>query len=125
MALEGLEGFQCVADDVIVYGKDHDDHNRNLCNLLSRCEEHGIRLNPDNSQFNVQEIKFLEHVESALGLKADLTKIEAIMKMEAPTDVDAVERLQGMVTYLARYVPKLSEVIRPITILMHKDIEWS
>ena len=28
-------------------------------------------------------------------------------------------------TYLARYVPKLSEVMRPITILTHKDVEWS
>ena len=47
------------------------------------------------------------------------------MKMEAPTDVAAVERLRGIVTYLARYVPKLSEVMRPITILTHKDVEWS
>ena len=125
MALEGLEGVQCVADDVIVYGKDHDDHNRNLRNLLSRCEEHGIRLNPNKCQFNVPEIKFLGNVVSASGLKADPTKIEAIMKMEAPTVIAAVERLGGTVTYLARYVPKLSEVMRPITILTHKDIEWS
>ena len=125
MALEGLEGVQCVADDVIVYGRDHDDHNCNLRNLLSRCEEHGVRLNPDKCQFNVPEIKFLGHVVSASGLKADPTKIEAIVKMEAPTDVAAVERLRGTVTYLARYVPKLSEVMRPITILTHKDVEWS
>ena len=122
MALEGLEGVQCVADDIIVYGKDHDDHNSNL---LSRCEEHGVTLNPNKCQFNVPEIKFLGHVVSASGVKADPTKIEAIVKMEEPTDVAAVERLRGTVTYLARYVPKLSEVIGPITILMHKDVEWS
>ena len=62
---------------------------------------------------------------SASGLKADPTKIEAIVKMKAPTDVAAIERLRGRVTYLARYVPKLSEVMRPITILTHKDVEWS
>ena len=62
---------------------------------------------------------------SASGLKADPTKIEAMVKMEAATDVAAVERLRGTVTYLARYVPKLSEVMRPITILTHKDVEWS
>ena len=50
MALEGLEGVQCVADDVIVCGKDHDDHNHNMCNLLSRCEEHGVSLNQDKCQ---------------------------------------------------------------------------
>ena len=93
-----LEGVQCVADDV----------NHNLRNLLSRCEEHGVRLNPNKCQFNVPEIKFLGHAVSATGLKADPTKIEAIVKMEVPTDVPAVERLRGTVTYLARYVPKLS-----------------
>ena len=119
MVLEGLEGVQCVADDVILYGKDHDDHNRNLRILLSLCEEHGIRLNPDKCQFNVPEIKSFGHVVSASGLKADPTKIEGIVKMEALTDVAAVERLR------AQYVPKLSEVMCPITILTHKDVEWS
>ena len=47
------------------------------------------------------------------------------MKKEVPTDVAAVERLRGTVTYLARHVPKLSEVMRPITILRHRDVEWS
>ena len=125
MALEGLEGVQCVADDVIVYGKDHEDHNRNLRNLLSRCEEHRIKLNPDKCQFHVSQIKFLGHIISADGLKADPEKIEAILEMETPADVAAVERLRGTVTYLARYVPKLSEVMRPITVLTHKDVEWS
>ena len=125
MALEGLDGVQCVADDVIVYGKDADEHNANLRNLLIRCDEHGIKLNPEKCKFNVPEISFLGHIVSASGLKADPAKIEAIVKMEAPTDVAAVERLRGTVTYLSRYVPKLSEVMRPISVLTHKDVEWS
>ena len=43
MALEGLEGVQCVADDVIIYGKDHDDHNRNL--IPDACK--AIQCTPD------------------------------------------------------------------------------
>ena len=125
MALEGLEGVQYVTDDVIIYGKDHDDHNPNLSNLLSCCEEHGVRLNQEKCQFNAPDIRFLGHVVSASGLKADPTKIEAIVKMEVPTDVAAAECLRGIVTYLAWYVPKLSKVMLPITILTHKDVEWS
>ena len=92
MALEGLKGVQCVADDVSIYGKDHDDHNCNLRNLLSHCEEHEIKLNPDKCQFNVSEIKFLGHIISADGLKADPEKVEAILKIAA--DVVAVELSQ-------------------------------
>ena len=125
IALEGLEGIQCVADDVIVYGRDEDDHNCKLRSLLERCEQHGIKLNPDKCKFNVTQIKFLGHIVSSSGLRADPAKIEAISKMEAPSDVAAVERLRGTVTYLARYVPKLSEVMRPITLLTHNDVDWS
>ena len=96
-----------------------------MCCLLICCEEHGIKLNPDKCQFNVSEIKFLGHMISADGLKADPEKIEAILKMKTPADVAVVGRLRGTVTYLARYVLKLSEVMLPITVLTHKDVEWS
>ena len=37
---------------------------------------------------------------SGSELKADPTKIKAIIKMEVPTDVAAIERLRGTVTYI-------------------------
>ena len=42
-ALEGLEGIQCIADDILVHGdeKTHDDRIRKL----ERCQTLGIRLN--------------------------------------------------------------------------------
>ena len=109
LALEGLKGAQCVADDVVIYGKNNDDHDNNLRNLLTRCKEHGIKLNPDKCQLNVPEINFLGHVVSASGLKPDPAKMEAIVEMDKPTchvaDVAAVGRLKGTVTYLARMFP--------------------
>ena len=49
------------------------------------------------------------------------------MGMENPTDVDGVRRLQGMVTYLAKFLPKLSTVMEPIRRLTKQDVEfkWS
>ena len=74
MALEGLEGVQCVADDVIVYGRDHNDHIRNLRNLSSCCEEHGVRLNRNKCQFNVPEIKFWDMLYLLPALRQILPK---------------------------------------------------
>ena len=120
LALEGLNGIQCVADDVIIYGSNQEEHDKNLRGLLARCQLHGIKLNNDKCQLNVPEIKFLGHVVSV----SDPEKVEAIKKMERPADVAAVERLKGTVTYLARYVPNLTDVMKPITVLTHKDTEW-
>ena len=54
------------------------------------------------------------NVISASGLKPDPAKVEAITKMPPPSDEKGVERLMGMVNYLARFMPNLSSVIEPI-----------
>ncbi|KAK3750477.1 hypothetical protein QZH41_018118 [Actinostola sp. cb2023] len=48
----------------------------------------------------------------------------AAMKLQTPTDKQGVERLNGAVNYLAKFLPKLSQVMAPIRQLTHKDVEW-
>ena len=99
--------MHCVADDIIVHGTDEADLQAKLQKLLQRCDEHGLRLNQQKCQFDVQEITFLGHIVTADGLQLDPSKIEAVLEMDNPVDKEAVERLRGTITYLARFVPKL------------------
>lgn len=62
---------------------------------------------------------------SSEGLKPDPSKIEAILKMDPPKDKAGVERLRGTVNYLSRFLPKLSELMRPISNLTHPDAAWT
>ena len=67
MALEGLEGVMCVADDIIVYGTGDDiqhateDHDKKLGELLLRCRKKGIRVNRNKYHFRTNDITFLGH----------------------------------------------------------------
>ena len=124
-ALEGLEGVRCIADDVLIWGRTDDEHDERVRLFLQRCCEIGIALNKDKCRFGLQEIPFMGHVVSSSGLKPDPAKIEAIVKMKPPTDKAGVERLRGTVNYLSRFVPKLSDVLRPISDLTHPDVEWT
>lgn len=124
-ALEGLEGVRCIADDVIIWGRTDDEHDKRVCKFLQRCCEIGISLNRDKCRFGLQEIPFMGHVVSSSGLKPDPTKIEAILKMDPPEDKAGVERLRGTVNYLSKFVPKLSDVMRPISTLTRPDAEWT
>ena len=45
--------------------------------------------------------------------------------MKPPVDKVGVERLKGTVNYLSRFVPKLSDVMRPISDLTRPDVEWT
>ena len=61
---------------------------------------------------------------SKKGLQVDKQKVLAIDLMPAPTDRKGVERLIGMVTFLARFVPSFSDVMQPIRTLLEKDSEF-
>ena len=45
--------------------------------------------------------------------------------MTQPTDVEGVQRINGFVNYLAKFLPKLSDVTEPIRQLTRKDVPWN
>ena len=120
----------CVADDIVICGcgatkqEAEDDHNRKMSALKRRCEEKHILLNEKKQQLLQTEVTFLGHRIGKDGIKADPGKVEAIMNMEAPSDVHEVKRFCGMAQYLARFLPKLADDVEPLRKLTKKDAEW-
>ena len=54
----------------------------------------------------------------------DPAKVQTILEMERPRDVERVRRVLGMVNYLARYMPNLSDLCEQIRQLTRPDIHW-
>ena len=65
------------------------------------------------------------HTATANGLKPGPGKIEAIVKMPARVDAAGVRRLLGMIRYLEKFMPNLSQLTSPLRKLTHTDVEWS
>ena len=83
-----------------------------------------MKLNKDKCVFKTAELDFLGHVLTNKGLKPDKKKVATILQMPNPTDVEAVRRHQGMITYLAMFLPPLFSVMEPIRRLTSQDCEW-
>ena len=47
-----------------------------------------------------------------------------IRDMPAPTDKTGVQRLLGMVQYLSKFLPNLSDMTKPLRELTQQDVEW-
>ncbi|KAK7090822.1 hypothetical protein V1264_010573 [Littorina saxatilis] len=129
-ALRDLPGVFAVHDDIIIWGKDEDGksasevHDRNVKQLLQRCREKGIKLNSDKVEYKKTEISYLGHVISTEGVKADPKKIDAVKKLKTPEDKAAVQRLLGMVGYLQKFAPRLSEIATPLRQLVKKNVHF-
>ena len=130
-ALEGLENVICVADDILVYGKDEtqnqsmEDHDKYLKCFLQRCREVGLRLNGEKNDISCSRNSIFGNRVTCEGLSADPGKFEAIVKPKTPTSLPEVQRLGGMVNYLARYLQRLSEVMMPLRKPTRKNTECS
>ena len=132
-ALEGLEGILKITDDILVYGVGDNEnearigHDRKLEALLNRCRERGVALNKNKLKLRISEVSFMGHIFSKEGLKIDPDKVKAVLKMPRPKDVEGVQRLNGFVNYLAKFLPRLADQMEPIRRLtrQHTDFEWA
>ena len=66
---------------------------------------------------------FIRHV-SGDGLRVDQAKVKAPLKMPAPTDKTGIQRLLGMIQYLSKFLPHLSDMTKPLRDLTQQDVEW-
>ena len=122
--LEGLEGVINIADDILIYGcgdtqeEADKDHDKNLIDLLERCRERNLKLNPEKLKFRLHELPFMGHKVTTNGLKPDESKIEAITSK-------AVLRFLGMCKFLAQYIPRFSEACAPLREISNSTSEFS
>ncbi|KAH9323815.1 hypothetical protein KI387_018454 [Taxus chinensis] len=109
LAFKGMMGKVIVVylDDLTVYSKQRNDHCDHLEQVLSRCREHGISLNPKNSIFGVTEGKLLGHVVSKEGMKIDTERVKDIQSLTLPTNKTGVHSFFGKVNILRPFRSRL------------------
>ena len=53
----------------------------------------------------------MDHFFTSDGVVTDPNKVRALRDMPIPTDVKSLKRFLGIVTYLAKFLPKLSSIV--------------
>ena len=123
-ALSGLTGVVCMMDDVLIHGTTTEEHDERLEKVLQRLQELGMTLNSAKCQFAQKSIKFLGHVIDSTGIRADPSKVAAIVEVPAPENVGDVRRFLGMVNQLSKFAPHLAETTQPLRELLVKGNAW-
>ena len=123
--LEGLPGCEVIMDDTIIFGTDMEDHDKKLAAVLDRIEKSGLKLSKEKRCFRQKEAKYFGHLISEKGIKPNPEKVEAIIKLEAPTSMTELRNVCGMFNYMGKFVPQLATIMKPLTDLMKKSSHWS
>ncbi|PFX31310.1 Enzymatic polyprotein [Stylophora pistillata] len=96
--LLGLPGVKCIAGDVLSYGKDDADHDRNLEGFMKRCHLKGIKLNRAKMDYRCKEVPFHGH----------------ILTTEASQHNDSESETINMIKYLPVSKERLQQIQRDI-----------
>ena len=123
---ERCEGTMGIAYDLIVFGKDEEEHDKNLRKVMEVTQENGGKLNFDKCQVKLPRIKFYGLICERGGVRPDTEKVMAIRDMPPPESDSELHTFIGLATYLGPFIPKLSEKTGHLRQLLHKEppFEW-
>jgi hypothetical protein len=122
--IENIDGAVCYIDDVLVCGKTKEEHDERLNKVLEQLRANNVKLNKQKCKFAQTEIQYLGHELTREGIKPDKSKVKALIEMPIPESKKDLERFLGLIQYIGKFIPSLSEISAPLRILMQKDIEW-
>ena len=77
----GLPGVTGIADDMVIFGRNEEEHDRNLILFLETTRKNGRILNKRKLQFKKEEVSFFGHRWNSTGISPDPKKTESILKM--------------------------------------------
>ena len=122
--IENVDGCICYIDDLLIYGRTKEEHDQRLKQVLEQLSRNNIKLNKQKCKFAQTEIQYLGHVLTAQGIQIEKAKLQAILDMPTPNSRKDLERFLGMIQYIGRFIPSLSEISAPLRILLQKETEW-
>ncbi|UYV81786.1 K02A2.6-like [Cordylochernes scorpioides] len=95
--LQGLATETCMVylDNIIVLGKNFEEHLSNIEKVFKRLEAANLKLSPKKCKLFKREVAYLGHIISA----EDLTQLRSFL---------------GICTYYRRFIPGFSNIARPL-----------
>ena len=116
---------QVYVDDMLVKSLRENDHLNDLQETFDTLRSYNMKLNPSKCVFGVTAGKFLGFMLSQKGIEVNPEKVRAILELEPPMMVKAVQNLNGKVTALNRFVSKAMDKCLSFFHVLRKSFEWT
>jgi hypothetical protein len=102
-------------DDILIYSKSKEDHERHLRLVLQVLKENKLYAKLKKCEFWLDSVAFLGHVISKDGISVDPKKVEAVVEWNRPNNVTEIHSFLGLAGYYRRFVEGFSHLAMPLT----------
>ncbi|XP_064651976.1 uncharacterized protein LOC135502801 [Lineus longissimus] len=122
---------ECIHDDIILFSKSKKEHSEHLASLFQALEKHGLKISPRKCLLFRNRVNYMGHVilidsDGLVSITPMADKCLAIRNVAVPKSPKEVRRFIGAVNYLAMFLPRLQEILRPLHQLTKKKVvfQW-
>ena len=124
--LAGIARERCMVylDDVLVIGRDFQEHLSNLKEVFDRLRAAKLMLKPTKCCFGSRRVEYLGYIVSPDGISADSRKVTAVQHFPPPHDVKTLQSFLGLASYYRRFIPGFSVVASPLFALTRKNVDF-
>ena len=122
--LEGVKGTSCILDDMIITGRNDQEHLDNLEEVLKRLQDNGLRANHEKCEFFQTKITYCGHKVDKHGLHKTQEKVDAVVNAPRPENVHQVRAFLGLVNHYHKFLPNLATILNPLNGLLEQGKRW-
>ena len=117
------QDYIAIMDDLLIHGF-KENHLDRLEALFKALIKHGLKLSPKKCQLFMTHLTYMGNVFHINGSTISITplqsRVEAIQKLQPPTNVKGCKSFCGVVNYLSIFCRNLQKLLKPIYDLTKK-----
>ena len=99
-------------------------HLQHFRHLFGRLRASDLKCTEIKSNFLKKHIQYLRHIVSGEGITPLLEKLSSIQKMLPPKTPKDIKQFLGLIGYYRKFVPRFSDLARPLNVLTRKNTEF-
>ena len=123
--LAGIPNVHVRVDDILVTGKDDDEHMKNLRSVLVALREAGLTVKLSKCAFMQDSVVYCGYIISQEGVHPMASIVKDVTNAPVPTNVTELRAFLGRVNYYHTFLNGLSTVTEPLHHLLCKEVKWS
>ena len=112
--LAGIPHVKSNRDDCLAGGKDWDEHNKTLDQVLTRLQDHGLTLKLAKCEFGKEEVEFYGVRFTGEDMKPAKKKVRALKECGEPSSKEGVRSFLQMVGYMSRFIQNFAQIAAPL-----------
>ena len=126
LVLAGVQWSRCLVylDDIIVVGKNFDNHLNNLRIVLQKLKEANLKIKPTKCMFCQESVTYLGHVVFSKGATTDREKTAKVLQWPTPT-IQEVQQFLGLASYYCHFVKNFAAIAKPLHRLTERGRQFA